>query len=389
MKNILILITTISIIISCGVNKFIGPDPHESEIGYIYNLKIENNIITFQTKDSTFVDIKYKNRINPNDAFRGWTAGDASKTHAFFLPISDGSGIDYEMNLSVYYKHNSNIFQDTTLVFISTTCTNDFLKVHFINVQQGDAVLIQSPDGYNMVIDGGYGTRRNQSWQGGGVPLALNYIRSKQISHVDYIVETHRHEDHWGGLQDILSSEISTGQYISPSQKQGYNVGSRLTLGNDVRFDFFNIGLPSTVPLTGNSSRDENNKSVVLKTTYGDAEFLFTGDIDSLIQDWMISEDLDLSVDVLKIPHHGATSNGSSDQTFLSHTLNQFARIAILSFGFDNPYDHPRNLNRFHNFFTYGTNKAKQQPSGKHKYTDDCGTIVIYSDGIMIFVDKM
>ena len=381
-----ILLFIITFIISCGLNKSLAPDKKKTQTGYIFNLTIKNNELKFETRDSTYVKISYKNRYDSSDSFTGWTAGQATTNHNYYLPFNN---VEYEMKLSAFYKNNNAVFQDTTFTFTSTLSNdNNHLIVHFINVQQGDSMLIQSPDGKNMVIDGGYGTRRNSDWQGSGYPIARQYLVSQNITHLDYIIETHRHEDHWGGLNDILNSNITYGQYISPSQPQGYMAGSRLSLGDFVQFDFFNLGIPDSSFYTGNSSQDENNKSIVLKATHGDVEFLFTGDIDGLIQDWMIGQGFRLSVNVLKVPHHGSSSNNTSDSIFLNQTLNQFAKIAILSFGKNNPYNHPRLLNRFNNFYTYSTNVAINRPTGQNNYHDNCGHIIIYSDGKMVFVNK-
>ena len=380
-KTLIILFILLSFFVSCGINKFLGPKIR-SETGYIFNLTIKDNILSFQTKDSTFVELSYQNKNNQTDKYRGWTAGNAAIHHTYYLPVNPEHEISYEMSLSAYYKNNSSVFQDTAFVFVSTMTPQSLLKVHFLNVQQGDAMLIQSPDGKNMMVDGGYGTRRSQSWQGGGVPIALNYLINNDVSHLEYIIETHRHEDHFGGLNDIRNSHIAHDLYISPNQPQGFVVGSRLSLGNDVKFDFLNINYPPYPFPTNNI----NNTSIVLKATYGDAEFLFTGDIDGDIQNWLYDEGFDLSVDVLKVSHHGSSANRTSDELFLSKTLNQFTKIAILSFGLNNPYNHPRAIDRFNQFFTYSTNRTSNMPSGKNNYHDDCGHIVVYSDGKMVFV---
>ncbi|MCL2063109.1 MAG: MBL fold metallo-hydrolase [Candidatus Cloacimonetes bacterium] len=378
----LLIFLTISIyFISCGWNKSLGPRDSKPTSGMIINWKIENNQLSVATRDSTYIQIYYNNRTNNNEAYRGWTGGNAVINHIYYLPVDYQEISIYEMKLSVFDKNDKGVFQDTTFTFTSTSLSYPHLKVHFINVQQGDAILIQSPDDKNMMIDGGYGRRGTRDWQGGGVPIALNYLENMNITHLDFIVETHRHLDHWGGLQDILDSAITSGPYISPNQTHGYQSGSRMMLGNEVRLDFFNIGFPPSYH--GNNI---NNTSIVLKTTYGDVNFLFTGDIYGDVQDWMINEGFDLSINVLKVPHHGASSNNSSDRIFLDATLNQFAKIAILSFGLNNTYNHPRILNRFNNFYTYGTNKASEIPTGNHNYFDDSGHIVVYSDGKMLFV---
>ena len=378
----------ICILITLLLNSCFGwgiftPRDDKPSSGIITNWSVRDNQLSIVTKDSTYVQLSYANWTNPNDTFQGWTAGEAVVYHTYFLPVDFEIATRYEMKLSVYTKNDTSIYQDTTFIFTSTSTSFSHLKVHFLNVQQGDAILIQSPEGKNMMIDGGYGRRGTRDWQGGGVPIALNYLIEKNVSHLDYIVESHRHLDHWGGLDDIENSDyITIGQYISNSQTHGYERGSRLTLGSDVRIDFFNIGFPPNY-----SGGNINNTSIVLKATHGDVGFLFTGDIHGEVQTNMYNEGFDLSVNVLKVPHHGASSNDSSDVRFLSETLgDKFAQVAILSFGQNNTYNHPRDLQRFREFNTYGTNEARDKHTGGAKYSDDCGHIIVYSDGKMVFV---
>ena len=375
----LFLLTICLLYIStCGINNVIKPKDEPKE-GFISSLTVQNNILSFVTQDSTFAELTYYDRLNSDDMFRGWTAGSAALEHTYLLPVTDVS-ITYQMRMSV--KNTARVtMTDTLFTFVSTASDTRHLKVHFINVQQGDSILIESPDMKNMIIDGGYGTLRREDWQGGGVPLALNYLIDKNITHLDYIIESHRHEDHWGGLADITNSHITHDMYISVSNPRDFFVGATLNLGNEVHFNFYNLGYPPTY-----NGRDLNNTSIVLKATHGDVEFLFTGDILRNVQNWMIAEGFDLSVDVLKVPHHGSSANGSSDVVFLDATLNQFAKIAILSFGEANTYNHPHDLRRFSAFHTYGTNRAKEIPAGSQQYYDNSGSIVVYSDKRMVFI---
>jgi competence protein ComEC len=298
--------------------------------------------------------------------------------HAYDLPISKGM-VSYHTQLRVYCV-NRTFLADTTFAFTSTHILPSHLKVHFINVQQGDAILIQTPDGKNIQIDGGYGTLARNAWQGGGEALALNYLVANDVTHLHYIIETHRHQDHWGGLNDILNSHITHDFYISPSNRHGYSPGARLSLNSPVEFTFYNIGYPPTY-----SGTNLNNTSIVLKMTYGDAEFLFTGDAEGAVQEWLWEAGFNISVDVLKVSHHGASTNSTSTPAFLSQVLNQFAQIAILSYGTNNPYEHPRSLPRFNGFQTFGTNPVNSPPV-RDNFHFDTGTIIVLSDGRMVFV---
>jgi len=336
-------------------------------------------MLSFTTVDSSYVSINYRNKVYSSDRFKGRSAGSPTTIHSYQLPVSN-TEIDYHVELRVYCTSKSFI-QDTTFTFLSSYTSYSHLKVHFINVQQGDAILIQTPDGKNVQIDGGYGSlsRGRDAWTGAGETLALNYLIENNITHIDYIIETHRHQDHWGGLQDVRRSDITYGNYISVSNPQGYTRNSRLNLASPVVFTFLNIGFPPGI------SGNINNTSIVLKMTYGDAEFLFTGDAEGTVQSWMIEQGFNLATNVLKVSHHGASSSGTSTPAFLNRVLNQFASIAILSYGTNNPYNHPRDLSRFDRSQTYGTNPVSTPPAGNN-FHFDCGTIIVWSDGSMVFV---
>lgn len=374
--KILVLIIFLFFILSCGTDYGLKPVIEKPTSGIIQNLRIENNVLSFDTKDSTYVALSFVNRIDPDDKYKGWSAGKAKLNHVYLIPVEEPA-LTYQMKLSVYYNES---FQDTVITFTSTYANHPFMKVHFIDVGQGDAILVQTADNKNIQIDGGYGTRGNSLWQGGGQPLALNYLIQNNITHLDYIIETHRHADHYGGLNDIIASNISYGRYISPRNPYIYQPGMTLELESSTEFIFFNIGYPQTY-----NGSSVNNTSIVLKAIYGDAEFLFTGDAEGPVQDWMFSQCYDLSSDVLKVSHHGSSSNDTSSALFLSATLNQFAKIAILTFGTGNPYNHPHSLPRFANFQTYGTGLPVSIATGNN-YNFNCGTIKVITDGSIIYV---
>jgi beta-lactamase superfamily II metal-dependent hydrolase len=318
--------------------------------------------------------------------FDGWSAGGKRISHNYPLPMSPGEY--YTINLKVT---NGESTRDTTFTYTAQGTVHQFLTVHFIDVQQGDAIFIQTPDNppKNIMIDGGYGTVRNQAWQGGGVPIALNYLLEKNIEHVDIMIESHYHEDHWGGLRDIRRSELfdeARGSlYICNSNHFGYTSGSTLDIDSTVDFKFYNFGFPPTYTVT---NPDRNNSSIVIRMTYGHAAFLFTGDAMGPVQDWMYSQGYDLSVDVLKVSHHGATSNNTTDTRFRNETLNKFCKIAILLYGANNPYNHPLGLNRFRDYATYGSNTLPSGTTipGGGNYRFNTGTIVVYTDGLMVYV---
>ena len=366
-RHVIIIFIALSLL-SCGTTNIIKP-----ETGEFQNFRLQNNTLTFNTIDSVYVNISYGN-------VKGWSAGNKKVSHNYLLPME--AGLRYDIKIELI--KNDKVVKDTTLVNkVTTNPVNNFLRVHFIDVAQGDAILIQTPDFKNIQIDGGYGTMSNvsETWAGGGVPMALNYLKSKNITHLDYIIETHRHADHYGGLNDISRSDITSGVYISNANNPlNYTTGSMINMSDTVTFQVLNFGYPP-----GKPQNDLNNTSIVLRAVYGDAEFLFTGDAEGHVQDWIFSQNLSTSVDVLKVSHHGSRADGTSSTAFLSRTLNQFAKIAVISYGAGNPYGHPADLQRFRNFQTYGTNRVASPPAGQN-YHFDCGTILVETDGKIIFV---
>jgi len=387
--RLIIVLAMCCLLMTCGINKNLQPE--QKETAKIRNFTWKNNTISFTTHryttnkktpiDSTYISMYVTMTITARDNseyFIGWTAGEMTYNHEYSLPLTVNK--TYTIKLTV-----ENIFakKDTTFVYTPRAISQSLLKVHYINVQQGDGILIETPESKRLQIDGGYGRRGDGSaWQGGRQPLALYYLQSQNIEYLDYIIESHHHADHYGGLLDITASTsgITYDIYLSPSQNHSYTSGASLTLDSEVGFTFFNIGYPP-----GYNGDDLNNSSIVLKAVYGDAEFLFTGDAMGPVQNWMYSQNYDLSVDVLKVSHHGADSNNTTTGQFLDRTLNQHTRLAILSYGAGNPYGHPRSLNRFRDAQTYGTNSVTSPPSGAN-YHLDCGTIRVLSDGKLIFV---
>ncbi|NFI05414.1 MBL fold metallo-hydrolase [Clostridium botulinum] len=213
------------------------------------------------------------------------------------------------------------------------TSLND-MKVHYIDVGQGDSELIQIGD-KNVLIDAGCNDNK-----------ALNYLKSKGISKLDCVIATHPHEDHIGGMTSVINN-FEVGEFYAPKvthttrtfenmikalQSKGLkittkNVGDALTIGN-ATMQF----------LAPNSSmyQDLNNYSIVIRLKYGNTSYLFTGDAESLSEGEILAKQLDISADVLKLGHHG--SHSSTSQAFLDKVNPQYA---IVSCGKGNDYGHP------------------------------------------------
>ena len=241
----------------------------------------------------------------------------------------------------------------------------------FLDVGQADSILINANNKY-MLIDAG----NNED----GEKLVM-YLKSLGIEKFDYVVGTHAHEDHIGGMDNIIDS-FDIGTFYMPdvitTTKTFEDVLDSLEKKN-LNFDTPQIG--STFDLgkakietiyVGKDSKNLNNSSIILKLTYGNVSFLFTGDTESDVEKTLLNKDIES--DVLKVAHHG--SNTSSSNAFLKKVNPKYA---IISVGTGNSYGHPKSviLDRLEKLGT------------KIYRTDELGTIIVTTDGEKIEVSNV
>lgn len=351
----------------------------EKEPGALINdLLLHNNRFLMTTTTPVNLTFSYRKESFQGEIFDGYSADVKLTYFDFSLPVED-AGFEYEMILQL--KSNSTV-KDTTLTFISTASVYPLLRVDFVDVRQGDGTLIQTPEGHSIAVDGGYGTYippfSSGYWTGQGYPFMLDYVINENIGHFRYLVETHNHMDHYGGLHDIKNFGISYDYYLSPDSTHSYTVGDFLNVNSAVNFQILNIDFPP-----GISTGNENNRSVVLRIEYGDIAYLLTGDIEYQVESYLVDNNFPLSADVLKVAHHG--SQTSSRQYFLNRVFDRHAKIATISFGTGNPYNHPHNLNRFASYEVYGTGQPDDSYNGDN-FRFNAGDIKTYSDGTVIIV---
>lgn len=241
----------------------------------------------------------------------------------------------------------------------------DLLTVTFLDVGQGDAAVLQC-GGQTMMIDGGKAKASS---------YVYSWLKKNQISHLDVMVATHTDADHIGGLSGALNyAKVGTAycpvtsgttktfqSFVKYLKKQGKSItvpkaGDEFSLGGaQVRI------LGPTDP-----QAEGNNSSIVLKVTFGDTSFLFTGDAEREEEQELLESGYDLESTVLKVGHHG--SDTSTSYLFL-RTVNP--QYAVISVGADNTYGHP----------TEAVLSRLRDADVKTYRTDLQGTITAVSDG--------
>lgn len=237
--------------------------------------------------------------------------------------------------------------------------------VHFIDVGQADASLILC-DGKSMLIDAGNAADSN---------LIYAYLKKQSLNHLDYIVCTHAHEDHVGGLSGALNYatvDVALAPVTSYDSKAFRNFTSYLAKQNVAITvpsvgDTFALGSASVNilgPVT--STSDTNNTSIVLRVVYGDTSFLFTGDAEREEEQDILNAGYTLNSTVLKVGHHG--SDTSTSYVWLREIMPKYA---VISVGKDNSYGHP----------TEEVLSRLRDSDTKTYRTDMQGDVICVSDG--------
>lgn len=250
--------------------------------------------------------------------------------------------------------------------------TDSQLEIYFFDVGQADSILIKEND-YTMLIDGG-----NQS---DGKNLVKYLEEDLNINDIDILVGTHPHEDHIGGLTDIINS-LEIGKIYLPNATTTTKIFEKLL--DTIEENNYKITVPKIneefnlnnmnfkVIYTGTDESDLNNTSIVLKLKYGKTSYLFTGDATKTTEEKIL--DKDITSDVLKIGHHG--SSYSTTEEFLNKVNPKYAIIQV---GTNNKYNHPSKQ----------TLDKLNEKNIKIYRTDENGTIKLTSDGKNINIETI
>jgi competence protein ComEC len=249
------------------------------------------------------------------------------------------------------------------------------LTVSFIDVGQGDSILIQTSLGQSMLIDGG---ERNQ-----GEKL-VEYLQKQGIDQIDVMVGTHPHSDHIGGLIAVLENFQVEKIYLPKVTHSSSTFKDLLTAIKNQGLKINTAQAGAAIPIEGVDAsfiapvRDRydslNNYSAVVKLVYGNISFLFCGDAEEESeQDILSSSRGDLKCQVLKVGHHGSST--STSDPFLNAVKPQYA---IIMCGAGNDYGHPHQEI---------IEKLKQAGATIYR-SDENGNIVFSSDGNSLKVEN-
>ena len=264
----------------------------------------------------------------------------------------------YGFSFSSAYETDSTIESSSFVTPVDGT-----IEVYYLDVGEAESILIR--DGTeNALIDAG----NNEDGQ-----KIVKFFKDMGITDFKYVFTTHAHEDHIGGMDDIIKNFNIQNFYMPDAM-------TNTATFEDVLDALLEKNIPVTIPIigdkltlnnsiieviyTGTDENDLNNTSIILRLDYGNNSFLFTGDATSMVERSVINSNID--VDVLKVSHHG--SKYSSTLGFLNKVSPEYA---VISVGKNNSYGHPHEVT---------LNKLNNKEVKIYR-TDEMGTIIAVSDG--------
>ena len=247
---------------------------------------------------------------------------------------------------------------------------NKDFSIHFIDIGEGDSMIISSNNEYILIDTGKYEYKDK----------LLNYIDNLGIKEFKYVIGTHAHEDHIGTMPTIIRN-YKVDRFLMPScevNNTSYTLTRKELDKRNISYEIPNIDeeyiLNNTklkVISISDNCDELNDTSIILKITYKNNTFLLTGDATKEVELNIL--DKDLKSDLLKVSHHG--SNDASSAQFLNKVKPDYA---IISVGENNDYHHPHHV----------TLQKLDKINTKVYRTDLNGNIIAYSDGNNIKIKK-
>ncbi|MFE0624787.1 ComEC/Rec2 family competence protein [Priestia aryabhattai] len=248
------------------------------------------------------------------------------------------------------------------------------MKVHYIDVGQGDSIYIKAPNGEDIVIDGGNKGKGN---------AVVSYLKKQKVDDIEVLISTHPDADHIGGLDEVINAfkveNVYAPKVVNNTQayKDFLNAvkKKKLTIKTaqaGVKLPVKDVNAQIVGPTKTYAKSDLNDSSAVVHMAYKKNTFLFTGDAETKAEADMIKAKKTLRADVLKVGHHGAKTSTSKD--FLNVVKPKYAVISVGK----NSYGHPT---------SQVVNLLKGAKANILR-TDQSGTIIITGDGTSYSVKK-
>ena len=277
---------------------------------------------------------------------------------------------------AIKFKITSNPREDLDVeVAPGIKSTYGLMRVHFLDVGQGDCAFIELGNGQTMLIDAGNNENGDE---------IVKYIENLQYSDIDYVVATHPHDDHIGGMREIIENFDIDIFYMPWAVSTSYTYEKMLDTLSEKRVEVHKAEIGRTILSSGpieitvlspeedTEYSDLNDASAVVRLQYGETVFLFTGDAGEMIEGDLC--DFNIDSDVLKVGHHG--SETSSSEAFIEMVS---PKIAVISCGENNSYGHPDEI----------TIETLKEYDVDIYRTDENGTIIVTADqNKKILVDK-
>ena len=318
-------------------------------------------------------EVNYSESAGSDGSLALTTSTPEPSTEPSVEPVIPSADVTEETTAATAPETTSTSAYTETVVTVPAPEPTEYqkLKVHFLDVGQGDSCFIELPNKETMLIDAGESEYADS---------IVTYIYSQGYDTLDHVVATHPHADHIGGMADVLNTfniknfyattfTTTTQTYermLDAVESSGAEVHE--VMAGSVILDEPELLVEVVAPKT--LGDDCNNSSVVIKLTYGDNKFLFTGDAEKSEEDDIWTN---VKCDVLKVGHHGSATSSSAN--FLKKADPTYA---VISCGVGNKYGHP-------------TDEVLERLNNRNIEvfrTDLQGTIVFTSDGMNISVDK-
>ena len=239
------------------------------------------------------------------------------------------------------------------------------LVVHMIDVGQADCFLLIQ-DGETALVD--CGTRSTGK-------DAVEYMKELGITTLDYVIGTHPHDDHMGGMYDIITN-FEVGTIIIPDSSNGEITANwYLKLMDELKTGDYNVEYPEqgdiyeledatmqVLAAETDVGGNTNNYSIVMKVSFGQMDMIMTGDAETEIEELILESGADIDAEILKLGHHG--SDTSSSQEFLDAITPDYG---LISSKVGNKYEHP----------IKSTMDKLQKMNVEVYRTDECGSVIM------------